>query len=174
MRVEGLATRQTTCHGHGSKPDCRCISHFSCAGVALPECQLDACGEASLEITASSASFRNIRRRVVSVKRRLTDLSFSSPRRLDRDILSIPVEYFRDINKLSDQCRSPSWPCCAPCTSMAVWPSAVAEQRSRAQGFATLGGAPGSRATRHWEAMEMESWKLKASCACDRAILETR
>jgi len=65
----------------------RCISHFSCAGVALPECQLDACGEASLEITASSASFRNIR--------------------LDRDILSIPVEYFRDINKLSDQCPEP-------------------------------------------------------------------
>lgn len=62
----------------------RCISHFSCAGVALRECQLDACGEASLEITASTASFRNIR--------------------LDSDILSIPVEYFRDIKRLSDRC----------------------------------------------------------------------
>ena len=59
---------QTACHGQGSHADCRCISHFSCAGVALRECQLDACGEASLEITASTASFRNIRSGVASVK----------------------------------------------------------------------------------------------------------
>ncbi|CAE7350258.1 unnamed protein product [Symbiodinium natans] len=62
----------------------RCVDHFSCVDVPLRECQVASCGEASLEITASTASFRNIR--------------------LDSDILSVPVEYFRDVKKLADEC----------------------------------------------------------------------
>ncbi|CAK9090522.1 unnamed protein product [Durusdinium trenchii] len=61
----------------------RCLEHFHC-GASLPSCQESHCGEQTLERTASTASFYNIRHKT--------------------DVLSIPVESFRDIKRLADAC----------------------------------------------------------------------
>ena len=61
----------------------RCLQHFHCE-ESLAECQELHCGEQSLQRTDSVTSFLNIKYK--------------------SDVLSIPVERFRDIKKLKDNC----------------------------------------------------------------------
>lgn len=61
----------------------RCLQHFHC-GESVPHCQELHCGEHSLEMTQSVTSSFNIRH--------------------TSDVLSIPVERFRDIKKLAVDC----------------------------------------------------------------------
>mmetsp|Transcript_79758 Transcript_79758/g.97631 ORF Transcript_79758/g.97631 Transcript_79758/m.97631 type:complete len:246 (+) Transcript_79758:47-784(+) len=61
----------------------RCLRHFDCE-TSLPQCQELHCGEHSLERTQSVTSFFNIKH--------------------TSDVLSIPVERFRDIKRLVENC----------------------------------------------------------------------
>eukprot|EP00437_Effrenium_voratum_P070017 CAMPEP_0181499788 /NCGR_PEP_ID=MMETSP1110-20121109/54854_1 /TAXON_ID=174948 /ORGANISM="Symbiodinium sp., Strain CCMP421" /LENGTH=206 /DNA_ID=CAMNT_0023628015 /DNA_START=113 /DNA_END=733 /DNA_ORIENTATION=+ len=61
----------------------RCLSHFNCS-QPLPRCQEVNCGETSLQINSVAASFYNIQQK--------------------SDVLTIPVQYFRDIGKLAAHC----------------------------------------------------------------------
>eukprot|EP00440_Ansanella_granifera_P076792 gb/GFBE01083328.1/.p1 GENE.gb/GFBE01083328.1/~~gb/GFBE01083328.1/.p1 ORF type:complete len:289 (+),score=21.18 gb/GFBE01083328.1/:1-867(+) len=63
----------------------RCQSNFHChAGESAEACQQRSCGSGSLEVTDETASFFN--------------------RGSRSDVLTVPIQYFRDIRRLSEQC----------------------------------------------------------------------